>query len=169
MRSTIRIFLGGTLAASIAGTAVLWSPAGIGAGAAGSHPGDAALTCAQIAQELQPYMKQMSPSLTAMGQTAQEVKTRGEERNKQAAAESAAETAAARATMWDPTGLSSKIVAERQHKRQEELRKRAEAEDKPLFDKGQAQAQQVVKQAQPLQSDARMQRLMQLAQEKNCH
>jgi hypothetical protein len=146
----------------------LSSPAGLAAGDSGNRPADASMTCQQIAVELQPYMQRMSPSVTALGQTAQAVRKRGEERNKQAAAESAAETAEARATMLDPTGLTGKIVAEQQRKRQEALRKRVEAEDKPLFDKGQAQAQQVVKQAQPLQSDARLQRLMQLAQEKNC-
>jgi hypothetical protein len=169
MRSTIRSFLSGIPAVSIACAAALWSPAGIAAGAAGSRPGDASMTCAQIAQELQPYMQQMSPSITAMGQTAQEVKTRGEARVKKATPEAAAETAAAQATMADPTGMASKILGQQQVQRQKERWKRAEAEDKPLNDKYQAQTEQVAKEGMRMQSDARLQRLMQLAQEKNCH
>lgn len=168
MRNANRELFSSSLAASIASTIVLWSPAGSGAGASGSRPGDATMTCAQIAAELQPYMQQMSPSMTALGQTAQEVKTRGEERHKQAATESAVETAEARATMLDPTGLASKALGQRQAQSQKERWKRAEAEDKPLNDKYKVQTEQVVKQGQQMQSDARLQRLMQLAQEKNC-
>ena len=169
MRNTDRGLFSAVLATSIACAAVLWSAAGIGAGASGSRPGDANMTCAQIAAELQPYMQRMSPSMMALGKTSQEVKTRGEARNKEAATESAAETAEARATVLDPTGLSSKIVGQQQAQRQEERWKRAEAEDRPLNDKYKAQTEQVVKQGQQMQSDARLQRLMQLAQEKNCH
>jgi hypothetical protein len=168
MQSKIHSSFGVVLAASIAGSA-LWSPTGSGAGAPGSRPGDAAMTCAQIAQELQPYMQRMSPSITALGQTAQEVKTRGEARNKEAATESAAETAAARATMLDPTGLASKMLGQEQVQRQKERWKRAEAEDRPLNEKYKAQTEEVAKQGMQMQSDTRLQRLMQLAQEKNCH
>lgn len=158
----------GSIVTAIACSAAPWSPDGIAAGASGSRPGDASMTCQQIAMELQPYMQQLSPSITALGQTAQQVKTRGEERNKQAAAESAAETAEARATMLDPTGLSSKLLGQAQVARQKERWKRAEAEDKPLNEKYKTQTEQAVKQGQQMQSDARLQRLMQLAQEKNC-
>jgi hypothetical protein len=169
MQSKIHSLSSVIFAVSIAGGAALWSPTGIGAGSPGSRPGDAAMTCAQIAQELQPYMQQMSPSITALGQTAQEVKTRGEARNKEAAPEAAAESAAAQATMLDPTGLASKLLGQAQVQRQKERWQRAEAEDKPLNDKYKAQAEQVAKQGQQMQSDARLQRLMQLAQERNCH
>jgi len=70
--------------------------------------------------------------------------------------------------MLDPTGLSSKLLGQAQAQSQKERWKRAEAEDKPLNDKYKAQTEQVVKQGQQMQSDARLQRLMQLAQEKNC-
>ncbi|MGE5241684.1 MAG: hypothetical protein ACM3NI_08560 [Bacteroidota bacterium] len=148
--------------------ASLWSPAGLAAGDSGSRPGDASMTCAQIAQELQPYMQQMSPSITALGQTTQEVQARSKTRMSEATAESAAETAAARATMLDPTGFSSKPLRQAQAQSQKERWKRAEAEDKPLNDKYKAQTEQVAKQGQQMQSDARLQRLMQLAQQKNC-
>ena len=169
MPSTIRRLFSAILSASIAGAAAPWSLSAMAAGASGSRSGDANMTCAQIAQELQPYMKEMSPSMMALGQTTQEVKARGEARNKDAAAESAAETTAARATMLDPTGLASKILGQEQVQRQKERWKRAEAEDKPLNEKYKAQTEQVVKEGQQMQSDARLQRLMQLAQEKNCH
>jgi len=169
MENKDRGFIGGIFAASIAGAALLWSPVGMGADPAGSRPGDASMTCAQIAQELQPYMQQMSPSITALGQTNDEVMARSKTRMKQAEAESAAETAAARATMLDPTGASSKALGIQQAQRQKERWKKAEAEDKPLNDKYKAQTEQVAKQGMQLKSDARLQRLMQLAQEKNCH
>jgi hypothetical protein len=43
------------------------------------------------------------------------------------------------------------------------------AEDKPLTDMAHAQAQRVVDKGTAMQSNARVQCLMQLAQEKNCH
>ncbi len=168
MRNPVRNFFIVIPAVSIAGAAALWSVTAMAAGASGSRPDDASMTCAQIAQELQPYMQQMSPSITALGQTGQEVMARGKTRMKEGAAESAAETAAAQATMLDPTGMSSKILGQQQVRRQKERWKRAEAEDKPLNDKYKAQSKQVLKQGQQMKSDARLQRLMKLAQEKNC-
>jgi hypothetical protein len=169
MQVTISRSLSSVFAASLIAVGASWSHVARSASSPGSRPGDASLTCTQIAQELQPYMQRMSPSVTALGQTAQEAKTRGEERNRQAAAEAAEETAAARATMLDPTGLASKILGQEQVRRQKERWKQSEAENKPLEEKMKAQTGQVVAQAQPLQSDARLHRLMELAQEKNCH
>ncbi len=79
------------------------------------------------------------------------------------------ETAAARAASFDHTGVSSRIVGQEQVRRQKERWKKSEAENKPLEEKIKAQTGQVVAQAQPLQSDARLHRLMELAQETNCH
>jgi hypothetical protein len=169
MQSADRGLFSSILAVLFTGAAVLWSPVGMGADPAGSRPGDASMTCAQIAQELQPYMQQMSPSITALGQTNEEVMARSKTRMKEAEAESAAETAAARASMLDPTGASSKALGIQQAQRQKERWKKAEAEDKPLNDKYKEQTEQVAKQGMQLKSDARLQRLMQLAQEKNCH
>lgn len=169
MQRTIHNLLAGTLAVSIAGATALWSSAGIGADSSGNRAGDASMTCAQIAQELQPYMQRMSPSITALGQTAQEVQTKGETRVSKAMPEWEAESAAARAAAMDPTGLSSKLLGQAQVRRQEERWKRAQAEDKPLNDQYKAQTEQVAKQGMQMQSDARLQRLLQLAQEKNCH
>jgi electron transfer flavoprotein alpha subunit len=157
------------LAASFSCVAALWSQAGIGAGESGSRAGDANMTCGQIAAELQPYMNQMMPSMMAMGKTANEVKVHGETRLAESAPGASAESAAASATMLDPTGLSSKIVGQEQARRQKERWQRAEAEDKPLNDKYKAQTEQVVKEGKQMQSNERLQRLMQLAQEKNCH
>lgn len=154
---------------SIAFGTALWCPAGFGAGDSGSRPGDASMTCAQIATELQPYMQQMSPSITAMGQTHQELMERNKPRLAEAQVEAAAVAAASTsATMLDPTGLASNLLAQAESKRQTELWKRYEAEDKPLFDKTKTQTDEVVKQSQTIQSDARLHRLMQLAQQKNC-
>jgi electron transfer flavoprotein alpha subunit len=169
MRTTNHKLYSGVISASIACATILWSPAGICADAPGSKPGDENMTCEQIAAELQPYMQEMLPSVMAMGQTAQEAKTRGEERVAKAAPEAAAESAEASATLLDPTGMSSKILGQAQAKRQKERWKQAEAEDKPLNEKYKTQSEQVLKEGQQLQSNERIQRLMQLAQEKNCH
>ena len=169
MQVTIRRSLNSVFAVLLVAVSASWSPFARSAGSPGSKPGDASLTCAQIAQELQPYMQQMAPSMTAFGQTAQEAKTRGEQLNQQAAKEAAEETAAARAASLDPTGIASRIVGQEQVRRQKERWKRSEAENKPLEEKIKAQTGQVLAQAQPLQSDARLHRLMELAQEKNCH
>ena len=52
---------------------------------------------------------------------------------------------------------------------QERIWKQTEAEDKPLTDQDKQQTQRVVEKGTAMQSNARMQRLVQLAQEKNCH
>ncbi len=168
MRNTNREFFSGILATSITLTIGLWSTVVVGADGSGNRPGDANMTCAQIATELQPYMAQMMPAMMAMGQTSQAVMARSETRMEEGAAESAAETAQSLATLSDPTGMASKILGQRQLQSQKARWKQAEAEDKPLNDTYKSQMEQVAKEGRQLQSDARLQRLMQLAQQKNC-
>ena len=57
----------GAIVAVMICAATVWSTVACSADEPGVHPGDASMTCAQIAAELQPYMQQMMPSVTAMG------------------------------------------------------------------------------------------------------
>lgn len=134
----------------------------------GTTPADQTMTCPQIAAELAPYMQQMMPSAMAMGAAAQGVKERGEERIAEETPAAVALTAAATAAHADPTGIASRAVGQAEAVHQQEVWQRAMAEDKPLADKFEAASRQVAAQGQQLQSNARLQRLMQLAQEKRC-
>jgi len=135
----------------------------------GVMPGDGAMTCAQIGAELAPYAQQMMPSVAALSQTQSELTARGQRRVAEATPEAAALTAAATASHLDPTGLASRGVGVAEQGMQQREWNRALAEDKPLTDKANAQMNTVVEQAAPLQANPRIQRLMQLAQDKNCH
>ncbi len=134
----------------------------------GAMPGDATMTCAQIATELAPYMQQMMPSVTAMGTTAQEVVRRGQQHVEEETPAAIGLTAAATAAMSDPTGLSGKAVGQAEMIHQQEAWQRTMAEDQPLREKLNAQTGQVLAQGQQLKSNARLQRLMQLVNEKHC-
>jgi hypothetical protein len=135
----------------------------------GAKPGDDAMTCEQIGAELAPYAQQMAPSATALGQTGQELIARGERRVAEATPALVALTAAATAAAADPTGLSTKPLIAAHEAMQQREWNRSIAEDKPLVDQMNAQTNAVVEQAAPLQANPRIQRLMQLAQDKNCH
>jgi len=149
--------------------AALWplpAPADDGPGA---KPGDEAMSCAQIGAELAPYTQQMAPTVTDLAQTGQELNARAQKRLAEAMPEAAALTAAATAAAADPTGLASKAVGQAEMASQQRIWDQSVAEDKPLADKMNAQMNAVVDQSAPLQANPRIQRLMQLAQEKNCH
>jgi len=138
-------------------------------GIPGAMPGDEAMTCEQIGAELAPYAQQMAPAATALGQTGQELIARGERRVAEATPALVALPAAATAAAADPTGLSTKPLIAAQEAMQQREWNRAIAEDKPLVDQMNAQTNAVVEQAAPLQANPRIQRLMQLAQDKKCH
>jgi len=135
----------------------------------GVRPGDDAMTCQQIATELAPYMNQMVGPVTALVNTQQQLVARGEQRLAEAAPAVAALSAAATASSLDPTGLSGQAVNAAEQETQKQVWNSTLAEDKPLMDQAARQTDEVVAKAAPLQSDARLQRLMQMAQEKNCH
>ncbi len=126
------------------------------------------MSCGQIAAELMPCMKQMTGSTAALGQTTGEVVERGKQHVAEETPKVTALTAAATAAMADPTGISSRAAGRAEVAGQQEAWQRTLAKDKPLNDTMQAQANTVVGQAQHMQSDARLQRLMELAQQKNC-
>lgn len=155
-----------TAACSIGAT--LWALSIAAAQAPGAMPGDEAMTCAQIAAELGPYMQRMTPGVTDLAATGQEVIHRGNKRVAEERPAAVGLTAAALGSMADPTGLSGKAAGQAEAAHQAEVWQRAETEDKPLNDKYRAQAGAVAAQGQQLQSDARVQRLMKLAEEKHC-
>lgn len=149
--------------------AMFWRPPARADDVPGAMPGDDAMTCEQIGTELAPYAQQMTPAATALGQTGQELIARGERRVAEATPALVALTAAATAAAADPTGLSTKPLIAAQEAMQQREWNRAITEDKPLVDQMNAQTNAVVEQAAPLQANPRIQRLMQLAQDKNCH
>lgn len=155
-------------AAACLSAAALWMPAATAADIPGAKPGDAGMTCEQIAAELTSYMQQMMPNITALANTAQDVTARGQQRIAEETPAAIGLAAAATASMADPTGISGKAVGQAEVAHQQEVWQRSMVDDKPLRDKLNAQAGQAVAQGQQLQSDARLQRLMQLVSEKNC-
>jgi hypothetical protein len=146
----------------------LWIVTAAADDAPGSMPGDEAMTCQQIGAELAPYMQRMAGVVMPLADTAQQVVARGQKRVTEAAPAVAAMSAAATATTADPTGISSKVYGQAEAAMQQQVWNQALAEDKPLMDQATRQANQVVAEASPMQSNARIQRLMQLAQQKHC-
>jgi electron transfer flavoprotein alpha subunit len=134
-----------------------------------SKAGDEQMTCEQIATELAPYAQQIRPSVSALNDTNMELKRRGEKHLAEEAPIAAAQTAASLAAAADPTGLSQRAVNRSIEAHQQEARQRYLAEDKPLADRQLAQAKVVAAQGEQLQSNARIQQLMRLAQEQHCH
>ena len=154
-------------AALACGSALVVLPAAA-ADAPGGTAADATMTCEQIAAELMPYMQQIMPSAMAAGATAKEVKQRGEQRVAENVPAAVAITAAATASHADPTGAAGRAVGQAEIAMQQQTWQRSMVEDKPLRDKYAAQTGQLAAQGQQMQSNARLQRLMQLVQEKHC-
>lgn len=139
------------------------------AGEPGAMPGDETMTCPQIAAELAPYAQQMAPDVNALADTEKQLLRRSKARETEAAATAAAVSAGAMGSSLDPTGLSSKAYGQAEAALQQQMWNRALAEDKPLMDQASKQTNAVVGKAMPMQSNARIQRLMQLVKQKNCH
>jgi hypothetical protein len=157
------------LVAGLAIAAALVAPAWAAPQASGVQASDEAMTCEQIAAELVPYMQQVAPNVQALAVTQQREFEQAQA--KHAAREPAHLTLAgmAAATTFDPTGASQRaytaaVMAQMAKERAED---RAEAAS-PQAQKAKAQREQIAAQAQTLQADARLQRLMQLGQQKGC-
>jgi hypothetical protein len=149
-------------------TAAAWSLQAVAEDIPGARPGDEAMTCAQIAAELAPYAQQMTGTMSPLAQTQQELMQRMNQRQAEATTAAAALTAGATASTADPTGLASKNFGQAEAAIQKQMWDRAAAEDKPLQDQYNQQVGAVAAQGQQLQQNARIQRLMQLVQQKNC-
>jgi len=136
---------------------------------AGALPGDEALTCEQIATQLVPYMHQVQPNAQALAETQQREFERGKEKYAQRQAQHQLLAAMATAGAMDPTGASKRayMAAEMAQTAKDRSEDAAEAAS-PQAQQAKAQREQMAAQAQALQGDARLQRLMQLGQQKGC-
>ena len=133
------------------------------------RPGDEAMTCEQIAAELTPYAQQMTPNLQALGSTQQQLYAQGREMQQRRRAENAALTPLADAGAVDPTGASKAAYTLAMMAQMAKEKAENEAFDNsPLAQENKAQMQQLAAQGQQMQANARVQRLMQLGQEKRC-
>jgi hypothetical protein len=134
----------------------------------GAQPGDEAMTCEQIGMELAPYAQAMTPNVAALNDTNQELLRRGKRRLAEEAPVVTAETeAAAAASASGVPGAGAAATAAAEAHR-EAMYQKDKAEDAPLAAKQKEQATAVAEQAQAMQANARIMRLMQLAQDKHC-
>jgi len=135
----------------------------------GARPGDDALTCDQIATELMPYMQQMRPGVQALAATQQQLNAQAMATGERRKVEHELLLPLATAGAFDPTGASKRayqaaVVAQatKEHADNEA------AANSTLAKQSKTQGDQMAAQAQAMQSDARLQRLMQLGQQKGC-
>ena len=134
-----------------------------------TRAGDEAMTCEQIAAELAPYAQQIVPNIQALGTSQQQLYAQSRQRGEQRRAEEALLLPLAEAGALDPTGASKRayqaaVMAQMAKERSEDQA----FLNSPLAKQNKAQGEQVAAQAQQMQSNARLQRLMQLGQEKRC-
>jgi hypothetical protein len=135
----------------------------------GAKPGDAAMTCEQIAAELAPYAQQLMPSLQALGASQQQLYEQSRAMYEKRKMEHALDPAMATAGAVDPTGAAKRAYA--MAAAAQAAKEKAENDalaNSPLAQQYKAQSEQFAAQGKELQSDARLQRLMQLGQEKHC-
>lgn len=158
-----------TMVAGWAVSAALCIPAVGAPGTAGVSPGDEAMTCEQIGTELAPYVQQMVPNLQALGMSQQQQYARARQKLEERKIEHQALTPLATAGALDPTGASKRayMAAEMAQAAKEKAENEAEA-NSPLAKQANAQREQLAAQGQQMQANARLQRLMQLAQQKGC-
>jgi hypothetical protein len=149
--------------------AALWiAPAGA-TDAQAVRPGDEAMTCEQIATELAPYVQQMAPNLQALGATEQQMHAQARQKLEQRRTEEALLTPLATAGALDPTGASKQAYQAALMAQMAKERGENEAfANSPLAKQNKAQSEQLATQGQQMQSNARLQRLMQLGQQKRC-
>ena len=163
MLAICRIFFAGWLGVA------LGIPAVRAADAPGTMPGDDAMTCVQIATELAPYAQQMMPNIQALGATNEQLYAQGRQQFEGRKAEHEALAPLATAGALDKTGASKQAyqMALMAQMAKEKSENEAFA-NSPLAKQNKAQSEQVAAQAQQMQSNARLQQLMKLGQEKHC-
>lgn len=158
-----------TLVAALALGAALWTAPTSAAAAPAVRPDDEAMTCEQIATELQPYAQQMVPNVQALGASNAQLYAQGRQMADRRRAEEAMLLPLAQAGALDPTGASKRAYQAAQVA--QNAKERAENEaflNSPLARQNKAQSEQLAAQAQEMSSNERLQRLMQLAQENHC-
>jgi hypothetical protein len=133
------------------------------------QPGDAALSCEEIATELAPYAQQIVPSIQAFGASGAQLMQQSRRLGEQQKAEAEALLPLALAGAVDTTGASKRAYQAALMAQQAKQKAESDAlANSPLAKQNKAQGEQMATQATALQSNARLQRLMQLAQEKRC-
>ena len=144
------------------------SPA-VAADSSAVRPGDDAMTCEQIATELVPYVQQMAPNIQALGATEQQMHAQARQQLQQRKIEHEALTPLATAGALDSTGAAKQAyqLALMTQMAKEKAENEAFA-NSPLAKQNKAQSEQLAAQGQQMQSNARLQRLMQLGQAKHC-
>jgi hypothetical protein len=134
-----------------------------------ARPGDEAMTCEQIAAELAPYAQQMVPNLQALASSQQQLSARERQRGEETRKEAALMAPLATAGALDPTGASKRAYVAGELALAAKRKSESEAEaSSPLAKQAHGQGEQLVAQSQQLQANARLQRLMQLGQQKGC-
>jgi hypothetical protein len=138
----------------------------------GERPDDETMTCQQIGMELPPYAQQMGVTWRPVGNITQTlVKTQQSEMARDLprlmAMSAAADTAATASAMGVP-GVRPAAAAAMEAEQQRMTAENA-AEQKPIADRLNGQLKPAIAQGQALQRDARLQQLLKLAKEKNCH
>jgi hypothetical protein len=160
---------GKLVVAAWAAGAALCIPAAAAPQAAGVSPGDEAMTCEQIAAELAPYAQQLQPNLQAFASSEQQLYARARQREEERKKEAALMTPLATAGALDPTGASKRAYVGAESALAAKHKSESEADaSSPLAKQAGAQSEQLAAQGQQLQANARLQRLMQLAQQKGC-
>jgi hypothetical protein len=138
-------------------------------GAAAAPQSDDAMTCEQIAAELAPYAQQMVPNLQALGGTTQQLYAQGKTMEQQRKVENAMLSAMATPGAVDPTGASKR--AYEMALLAQQAKERAENEayaNSPLAKENRAQMEQLAAQGKQMQSNDRLQHLLQLGQQRHC-
>jgi hypothetical protein len=146
----------------------LWTTTALAKDPPGARPGDDKMSCEEIATELQPYVQQLTPGAVAAGETAQELKGKAEKHMAEEAPKMAALSAMSIAAGLDPTGLSQRAANRAIQAEQKAANERVRADTQPVGEKLTAQTQDLAAQAQQMQANPRLMRLMDLAQKKGC-
>lgn len=134
----------------------------------GVRPGDDAMTCAQIATEMQPYADSMRGSLTALNSTNMQLLELGQKQQARDAPRVNATTQTAGAACGFVGGPACMAATRADQANRNAIHEQERAESKPLADQQLAQSKTVVAQGQQLQSNARLTQLMQLGHAKGC-
>lgn len=134
----------------------------------GAKPGDDAMSCEQLAVELQPYAESMRGSLTALNDTNMQLKQLGEKQMARDAPRVNATTQTAGAACGFAGGPACMAATQADQANRNAIHAQETAEAKPLVDRQLAQSKTVAAQGQQLQSNARLMRLMQLGHAKGC-
>lgn len=137
--------------------------------AGGAKPADEAMTCAQIAAEMMPYVNQLTPSLQATASSQRQLNAQASALGERQRAENNALAGMATAGALDPTGIAKRAYQAAAAGLQAKHKSESDAlRDSPQARQTQANAEAMVAQSQQLQGDARLQQLMRLGQQKGC-